>query len=155
VTIGEFDRRAIAAAVRATAAADHTGSPCVRAARAGRAALAEAGIEAVIATGTLVYRASVRDVLCVAHAWLEAGGDLIDSVVVAGWRRLATWSGSRVARLLRPSGSPRPCTSGRRAPACGGLCWSSRQSARLTTARPATGFVANNQGVPPALPGWQ
>jgi hypothetical protein len=84
VTIGEFDRRAIAAAVRATAAADHTGSPCGRAARAGRAALAAAGIEAVIATGTLVYRASVRDVLCVAHAWLEAGGDLID-FSSAGW----------------------------------------------------------------------
>jgi hypothetical protein len=38
----------------------------------------------VIATGTLVYRASVRDVLCVAHAWLEAGGDLID-FSSAGW----------------------------------------------------------------------
>ena len=155
MTIGEFDRRAIAAAVGATAAADHTGSPCGRAARAGRAALAAAGIEAVIATGTLVYRASVRDVLCVAHAWLEAGGDLID-FSSAGWMEEArdvewlTGGAPAPAEWL-----PRPCTSGRRAPACGGLRWSSRQSARLTTARPATGFVANNQGVPRAMPGWQ
>src|SRR5262245_66525557 len=71
------DHAAIAAAVRAAAAVDHIGSPCGRAARAGRKALATAGINAAIATGTLVYRPSTTNVLVTAHAWKEAGEDLI------------------------------------------------------------------------------
>src|SRR4029453_11816383 len=57
------DHAAIAAAVRAAAAVDPIGSPCGRAARAGRKALATAGINAAIATGTLVYRPSTTNVL--------------------------------------------------------------------------------------------
>jgi hypothetical protein len=78
------DHAAIAAAVRAAAAVDHIGSPCGRAARAGRKALATAGINAAIATGTLVYRPSTTNVLVTAHAWNEAGDDLID-FSSAGW----------------------------------------------------------------------